>query len=255
MVRPVEKSRVVTAHEDVDNVLQGTEGSICPQIDGATAKDRQVLKRVVGMLEYYLALRYLLPVWESATDEERTVMADQVRKLPEFEFYSGSGAESGAVEKRHDIVWILALARLEFDAIVAGFSHAKKPFAFTTDDSELQQAYDTLLLEAARHHIGELFNESDQPARQVKKKRPDAELLSIMKRLAMTHAFVQGVLQNDRRRTRLSVSTLQMLRHEDRRITSVMEQIRSNMLHFLKTNPKVLGPLERELVQRTVTLR
>ncbi|MEO2019515.1 MAG: hypothetical protein ABGZ53_34700, partial [Fuerstiella sp.] len=88
MVRPAHKSRVIRQNEDVDEYLQGGKESICPQIPGVTKADQLVLKRVVGMLEYYLALEYLQPVWDEATVDERKVMDDIVSNAQEFAYFS-----------------------------------------------------------------------------------------------------------------------------------------------------------------------
>ena len=255
MVRPRHKSRVVRKNEDADQILEGGEESVCPKIPGVTKDDQLVLKRVVGMLEYYMALQYLQPAWDNATETERTIMDEMVRSAPELAFFSQPLEDGQVPEKRHGMVWALALARLEFNAIIAGFSHADRPFAFSTEDAELQQAYHELLLEALRVHMSEVFADPEQLAKLSKRRSPDFQVLSTMKRLSMTHAFAEEALRYDRLRSQIPAPVAWQLRRDHGQVTKAMQQIRSNMLHFIRTNKTKLSLLDREAVVRAVTLR
>lgn len=255
MVRPAHKSRVVGQDEDVDEYFQGGRESICPQIRGVTKEDQLVLKRVVGMLEYYLALEYLQPVWDDATVDERKIMDDIVSSAQEFAYFRDVQALADAVQKRHSTIWVLALARLEFNAIVAGFSHAERPFAWSTDNAESRNAYHDLLLESLQLLVRDGLADPDLLAEQSRKKRPDVTLLSTMKRLSMIHALAEETLDNDDLRKRMSAPLAWKLGREHERVNEIRSRIRSNMLRFIQTTSNKLSVLDRELVVRTVTLR
>lgn len=255
MVRPAHNSRVISEEKDVDEYLQGGRESICPGLTGVTTEDQLVLKRVVGMLEYYLALRYLQPVWDEATAAERKAMDRIVKDAPELAFFSLLPTDEKSSQKRHSMIWVLALARLEFNAIMAGFSHADRPFAWSADDTEVQQAYDALLWEALQLHLGELVDEPDLLDSLSRQKVPDTGLLSTMKRLSLTDALAEEVLQNVNLQRQIGAPGTWSLRRHHKQVTETMDRIRANMLRYVETNQNRIGRLDRELVIRTVTLR
>ncbi|MEO2015934.1 MAG: hypothetical protein ABGZ53_16365 [Fuerstiella sp.] len=182
-------------------------------------------------------------------------MDDIVSNAQEFAYFSEVQAEQDAVQKRHSTIWVLALARLEFNAIVAGFSHAERPFAWSTKNNESRQAYHDLLLESLQLHVREGLADPDLLTQQSRKKRPDVTLLSTMKRLTMIHALAEETLANDELRRRMSAPEAWKLRREHERVNEARSRIRSNMLRFIQTTSNNLTTLDREHVVRTVTLR
>lgn len=139
-----------------------------------TAEDSRAARRVVGFLEYGKALEHLDRLANWATPEELSAINSIIADREEFTVYNrlpeAFAPESGSqvlTESRETVTehlgldWVIALARVEFGAIVAAFTDHPDPYMFVTDDSFARSATLKLLLEGVAGHYRSMRDEAN----------------------------------------------------------------------------------------------
>ncbi len=141
-----------------------------------TEADMRAAFRVVGFLEYGNALDNLVSLVSMADKDDLVAIEGIIAERPEFAVYTTmpeqfpmdaessrfDGATSQATlnsaGKRTGLAWVLALARVEFGAIVAGFTEHPDPYTFVTPDALDYRQSLHLLLEGVNGHYTTMQN-------------------------------------------------------------------------------------------------
>lgn len=128
-------------------------------------QDPRLVYRLVGFLEYGKAIELLARFINSATPEERAIADELVREQQQFLIYtnlsrhiegasllSESRKDGDGDYKQHGLDWVLALARVEVGAMLAGFTNHPQPFQAVGPGEYEREAYRELLTDGARTH-------------------------------------------------------------------------------------------------------
>jgi hypothetical protein len=128
-------------------------------------QDPRLVFRIVGFIEYGMALQHLDQFVSTAPREELELAEDLVRERPEFAVYTNLSRhfegptflrEQPRDERdsfrRHGLEWVLALARVEAGAMLAGFTSHPGPFAAVAPKSYGVEAFRELLIDGLRTH-------------------------------------------------------------------------------------------------------
>lgn len=166
--------------------------------------DQTLIFRLVGFYEYVQALHHFDVLMKKTSDEEREVINDIVKERDEFAVYTnlsrrlriGSSSLAERSEKgddsfeRRGLDWVMALARVEVGAMLAGFTNVLSPFE-TVKPSEFElSAYKELLGDGLRTHYWALANDPQFPRVIAKSKvEPDAQTVAFVRRLSVARAF------------------------------------------------------------------
>lgn len=132
--------------------------------------NQQDAVRLVGFLEYGKALQDFERLARIASPQELQVMDELLRNDPQYTVHvnlvrrmpqnrQSAFAPAVATDAREGLPWIIALARLEYGAILAGFTKEQVPFPNPARDALEGQAFDELLLESALMHAWALQND------------------------------------------------------------------------------------------------
>jgi len=120
--------------------------------------------RVVGYLEYGNALSNLDRLVSLSSEEELAAIDEIVRDHDEFTVYSnlsnqlptaqqsGSPTNRVSTSARRGLAWVIALARVEFGAILAGFTDHPNPYMFVTPKTYDFKESIELLLDGVLSH-------------------------------------------------------------------------------------------------------
>jgi len=125
------------------------------------------LPRLVGFQEYFQALSYLDRLVRTASPEELKVMDAIVREDPQYAIYvnlsrgfkqAGRSTLSSPPEddvkfRRHGLAWLIALARVEMGAMLAGFTPSRDPFALVRPAAYDADEYGEIVLDSMRAHV------------------------------------------------------------------------------------------------------
>ena len=165
--------------------------------------DPNRIYRIVGFLEYAMALKYLDQLALAASVEEMDAINEIIKSEPEFKIYTNlarklpmppsSLAERPQNEQddfsRHGFKWVTALARVELGGMLAGFSLHPAPFAAVAGKGYDAEEYMELLVDGARTHYWAMVN--DPKFKQILRKfEPNGETLTYLRRLNLTEAFI-----------------------------------------------------------------
>ena len=123
--------------------------------------------RVVGYLEYGNALSNLDRLVHLSSEEELAAIDEIVRDHEEFTVYSnlsnqlptaqqsGSPTNRVSTSARRGLAWVIALARVEFGAILAGFTDHPNPYMFVTPKAyDFKESIELLLDGVLSHRQG-----------------------------------------------------------------------------------------------------
>lgn len=138
-----------------------------------TPADTRRALQLVGFYEYGNALNHFHQLLVSSTSEELEAMDNIVRRHPEFTVYTNlsekvqTGPSSlstvkqyrNEAEKLEGFRGVIALARVEFGSILAGFTDAAQPYLSMPAHEFDAEAYQELLLDGARTHYWSLLND------------------------------------------------------------------------------------------------
>ena len=137
--------------------------------------DNESLMRVVGVLEYSLALNRFDQLLNSATPEELKTMDEMVKGQKQYTIYTNlarsfpqAGTSAFPPDQpldredqfaRRGLAWVVALARLEVGAALATFGKGNKTFELTPPGAFERAAYHTLLMDSLRLHLWAFQND------------------------------------------------------------------------------------------------
>lgn len=175
-----------------------------------------MVRRLVGFYEYGNALDDLDQLVSIATEDDRKVINEIVSDRPEFDIYLtlpesfsiGDGSEStvvtpvvrgessGVEYRRSGLGWVTALARVEFGAMIAGFTDHPSPYENVTPQSHDYLNAMQLLLEGISGHHAALA-ENPLFAGRGRVKRKDATIfhsLTLSRRARITRAMLEPLL-------------------------------------------------------------
>ena len=169
--------------------------------------DPNRIYRIVGFLEYSMALRYLDKLALNCSEEEFSAIDEIIKSEPEFKVFTNLSrrlqlAPSSLTEKplreqddysRHSFKWVTALARVEVGAMLASFTQHPAPFAAVAGKGYDAAEYMELLLDGARTHYWSLARDSQFKV-VMKKFTPDAKSLTYLRRLNLATAFIKAAV-------------------------------------------------------------
>lgn len=125
-------------------------------------QDSTSVLRLVGFVEYSVAIDFLDQFLNTASSEERQIAEDLVAERPEFSVFTNlSGQLQGTNSflatpksqgsgRRQGLKWVTALARVEVGAMLSGFSSVSAPFAAKPPTQFDLDAYQEILLDGHR---------------------------------------------------------------------------------------------------------
>ena len=167
-------------------------------------------RRVVGFLEYGNALDYLDRL-ASMSDKEDLAAIDSIiadheefaifRELPRGFEINGErktlDRPSGLPGAKQGLAWLIGLARLEFGAIVSGYTDHPKPYQYVQPDRYAYAETMQLLLEGVDSHYSalqqtDLFQERFRRADDVR------VALTLSRRLRIARAMLQPIMATER---------------------------------------------------------
>lgn len=169
--------------------------------------DPNRIYRIVGFLEYSMALRYLDQLALTVSEEESSAIDEIIKSEPEFKVYTNLSrrlqlAPSSLAEQpqreqddfsRHGFKWITALARVEVGGMLASFTSHPAPFAAVAGKGYDALEYMELLVDGARTHYWALANDA-QFKSVVRKFTPTAQSLTYLRRLNLANAFIKAAV-------------------------------------------------------------
>jgi hypothetical protein len=132
------------------------------------AQDPQLIYRLVGFIEYGIAINHLDEFVESASSAELEIADAIVRRRPQFDVrinlsrhLAGQSLFNRPPERsdhwtRRGLAWVMALARVELGAMLAGFSSVPRPFHMASPTMFETEAYREILTDGLRVHYWSL---------------------------------------------------------------------------------------------------
>lgn len=167
-------------------------------------RDPSVMYRLVGYQEYSNSLSYLQRLVQSSTVDELKVIDAVVRDYGELGVYTNLSrrfapqqpsplAEIGSDNyERRGLAWVMALARVELGAMLAGFSNQKDPFFAVGRPSPGElPALKELLWDGARTHYWALMADP-QVERALEASAGSPRYMAHGRRLFLTLAFLEA---------------------------------------------------------------
>lgn len=178
------------------------------------------MRRLVGYLEYTRALSLLDPLVASASSEELKLMDQIVASRPEYTVYTNISrripkqvatsldepAAANDTFAKRGLAWVMALARVELGAMLAGYTGQREPFAVLPPTRFEMPAYAEMLTDGARVHYWSLRNDPvvalyasfrnlgvPQVAQQFGRQIDESQAIAYGRRVALAREFVQAV--------------------------------------------------------------
>jgi len=154
-------------------------------------------------LEYGRALALLDRLVETATPAEFDVMNSLVTSRDEFAVYTNLSRRvepaAGALTERKDadknnwqqrgFDWVMALARVELGAIVAGFTDLPDPFEQSEPSPSELRAYREVLVDSTRTHYWAIRND---PAARSLRFQAEPQAIAYARRVTLALEFVRA---------------------------------------------------------------
>lgn len=178
-----------------------------------TPEDTRRVLQLVGFYEYGNALFNFNHLLKNSTDEELEAMDNIVRRRPEFTVYTnlsdaiqtGPSSLSTSARYRNEserftgFRGVIALARTEFGAMLAGFTDAPQPFQFLPLHPFDAEEYQQLLLDGARSHYWALLK--DPRLKKVTTTSPENPIvLAYSRRLVVARSMLSAATRLGRAR-------------------------------------------------------
>ncbi|HEY2249446.1 MAG TPA: hypothetical protein VGH74_00250, partial [Planctomycetaceae bacterium] len=180
-------------------------------------QDPRLVYRIVGFVEYASAVQHLDKFVEEATIGEFEAAEEIIRSQDAFRFQTNLSrnveGQSTLSEQtpnprddfnRHGLEWMLALARVELGAMLAGFTSHAEPFLSMAPTTYRQErvktvpfgmaAYGELLMDGLRSHYWSIVREELVP-NFYKSGVPENHLLTYGRRALIGRQFVRAVLR------------------------------------------------------------
>ena len=171
-----------------------------------TPNDHKRILQLVGFVEYGNALNHFIELLRSSTAEELEAMDQIVQEKPEFTVYSNLASQfergpstlsrpvESTTEGNRGLAWVIALARTEYGAMLAGFSDAPSPFLTVPLHDFDRVAFQTLLLDGAISHYWGLV--SDPSLKRVTRTSPSNPIvLAYSRRLVVARSMMSAAMR------------------------------------------------------------
>jgi hypothetical protein len=193
--------------------VTGTVGSRSEEIirfAWAPPQDPRLIYRIVGFIEYGKALELLDLFQREATPEELEIAEEIVRDQDQFIIFTNlsrhiEGAtvlserpgEEGDDFSRHGLAWVMALARVELGAMLAGFSSHAKPFQAIRPTEYETEEYRELLTDGMRTQYWSL--KTDPVIQNYHQTGiPENHVITYGRRVSVARHFLQAVREFSR---------------------------------------------------------
>ena len=180
-------------------------------------QDPRLVYRIVGFIEYALAVQHLDKFAEEATIGEFEVAEEIIRSQDAFIIQTNlsrkiEGPTTLSEQSpnprddfnRHGLEWMLALARVELGAMLAGFTSHAEPFLSLAPTTYRQErvktvpfgraAYAELLMDGLRCHYWSIVRQDLIPG-YYKTGVPENHLLTQIRRAVVGRQFVRAALK------------------------------------------------------------
>jgi hypothetical protein len=177
-------------------------------------QDPELIYRIVGFLEYGMAIKHLDEFIRRASADELEIADGIVRRRPQFDVrvqLSQDLVGPGQLNQRiganagnrtaSGLAWVVALARVELGAMLAGFTSVPKPFHMTAPTPYETEAYREILSDGLLVHYWSLKHDpaiSNYPRTGV----PEEHAITYGRRLGVARRFLDA--SREFSRTRLS---------------------------------------------------
>ena len=174
--------------------------------------ENRMLRRIVGYLEYGKALESLEHLASICSESELKAIDDIILEREEFTIYPASFSSLENTRKpefelvspngERSLAWVIALARIEFGAIIAGFTEEPNPLGFINRDTIAHAETMRLLIESANTHYHAMKYDrhlqvfTDRRAK-VKEENPEAAIkngLGLGRRLRMARSLLRPAI-------------------------------------------------------------
>ncbi len=180
---------------------------IQPQLQKA---DQTILFRVVGAYEYANALDKLTELVKISTKEEVKVYDEIIKRRKQFDIYSNLSrnlipknssfhvSSTGTTDnfRRSGLDWVMALARVELGAILAGYTHFEKPFEMLKPTNFERHAYGELLLDGAITHYWAMKKDREFGSNVGGGfSKPTSQTIAYIRRLAMGREMFNAAIR------------------------------------------------------------
>ena len=172
-------------------------------------QDPRLIRRIVGFHEYATSLSMLDEFVKHATEQEMAAAEEIVRSRRELAVETNLSRHiQGATffaESAHDkddfrrvgLAWVMALARVEVGAMLAGFSSHHQPFKASQPTKFETEAFRELLSDGMRTHYWSLKN--DPVIRSyLKTGVPPQHIITYGRRVSVARHFMQAVREFSR---------------------------------------------------------
>lgn len=177
-------------------------------------QDPELIYRIVGFLEYGMAVKRLDEFIRRASTEELEIADGIVRRRPQFDVriqlsqdlartsqLNGRVRPNGGNRTASGLAWVVALARVELGAMLAGFTSAPRPFQMTAPTAYETEAYREILTDGLLVHYWSLKHDpaiANYPRTGV----PEEHAITYGRRLGVARQFLNA--SREFSRTRLS---------------------------------------------------
>jgi len=173
-----------------------------------TERNYDLVRRLVGYYEYGRALEHFDTLLEQVDDQELAAIEEIIQGRDELAVYTNlsrrfqtepsilADSDNSPLKgvERRGFGWVLALARVELGAMLAGFTDRQQPFAAVRPSRYELPQYADLLLDGLQTHYWALKQERDGQLKQVVRGNvPIQRLLVYGRRVMLTRAFLQAV--------------------------------------------------------------
>ncbi|MDP7019542.1 MAG: hypothetical protein QGG36_27340 [Pirellulaceae bacterium] len=159
--------------------------------------------RLVGFHEYTRALANLTKLVRACNDRERAALNEIIAERDEFAVFTNLsrliqiGATTlddpvrvGASYERRGLNWMMALARVELGAMLAGFSEHQSPFRASSPTDFEFDAFRDLLRDGVRVHVAAISQ--DNRVRVLASLPPSQSSLAYMRRMRIANSMIKA---------------------------------------------------------------
>ncbi|HUG90935.1 MAG TPA: hypothetical protein VML55_08885 [Planctomycetaceae bacterium] len=173
-------------------------------------QDPQLIYRIVGFLEYGMAIHHLDEFVRRASSEELEIADAIVRHRPQFDVRTNLSRHIGGPSllnepvagtgdsTRRGLAWVLALARVELGAMLAGFSSVAQPFQFVAPTPYETHAYREILTDGLRVHYWS-FKRDPAVANYPRTGVPEQHIITYGRRVGVARRFLEAARDFSRR--------------------------------------------------------
>ena len=120
-------------------------------------QDPKLIYRIVGFLEYGESLKRLDRFVKTSSPEEISIANAIVQEEDQFIVYTNLSQHfEGEASKRHGLDWMIALAKVELGAMLAGFTSHRNPFRAVSPTHYESDAYGNILIDGFQTHFRSL---------------------------------------------------------------------------------------------------